>query len=65
MRFNTDLSAKHDVLNVIHFIGSRIGDPDDPQTVRALWDEMLCYLTTEELRGFADYMLQMHPETRG
>ena len=63
MKFNSDLGDKNDIRNVLRFIGSRIGDPDDPETVRALWDEMLSYLTTDELRGFADYMLQLPPAT--
>ena len=64
MRFNTDMNAKNDILNVIHFIASRIGDPDEPETVRALWDEMMCFLTTDQLRAFAAHMRQMYPETR-
>ncbi len=63
MKFNSDLGDKNDIRNVLHFIATRIGDPDDPETVRALWDEMLSYLTTDELRGFAAYMLQVPPET--
>ncbi len=64
MTFNADTNDKSDILNVIHFIARRIGDPDDAETVRVLWDEMLCYLTTDQLRGFAAHMRQMHPETR-
>lgn len=64
MRYNSDLRDKNDILNALRFVATRIGDPDAPETVRALWDEMLCYLTTDELRGFARYMLQLPPETR-
>ena len=65
MRFTSETNDKSDILNVLHAIASRIGDPDDAETVRVLWDEMLCYLTTDQLRGFAAHMRQMHPETRG
>ncbi len=65
MRLNADTNDKNDILNVLHFIAGRIGDPDDAETVRVLWAEMLCYLTTDQLRGFAAHMRQMHPATRG
>ena len=64
MRFTADTNDKNDILNVLHFIARRIGDPEDPETVRVLWDEMLCFLTTDHLRAFAAHMRQMHPETR-
>ncbi len=64
MRFNADTNDKNDILNVLHFIAGRIGDPDDAETLRVLWDEMLCFLTTDQLREFAEHMRQTHPQTR-